>query len=67
VIHTHEAKPLHVTAKDLKTPEISEGKGWRSGERIDLPGTPTLADVIAGAVPAGARTVRSRVSSTIWD
>jgi alanine dehydrogenase len=51
VIHTHDAKPLHVTAKDLKTPEIAEGKGWRLGEGIDFPGTPTLADVIAGAVP----------------
>jgi ornithine cyclodeaminase/alanine dehydrogenase-like protein (mu-crystallin family) len=51
VIHTHDTKPLHVTAKDLKTPEITEGKGWRLGEGIDFPGTPTLIDVIAGAVP----------------
>jgi alanine dehydrogenase len=50
VIHTHDTKPLHVTAKDLKTPEITEGKGWRLGEGIDFPGTPTLIDVIAGAV-----------------
>src|SRR5262252_1353800 len=51
VIHTHDTKPLHVTAKDLKTPEIAEGKGWRLGEGIDFPGTPTLADVIAGTAP----------------
>jgi alanine dehydrogenase len=51
VIHTHDTKPLHVTAKDLKVPEIAEAKGWRLGEGIDFQGTPTLADVITGAVP----------------
>jgi alanine dehydrogenase len=44
VIHTRDTKPLHVTAKDLKVPEIAEAKGWRLGEGIDFQGTPTLAD-----------------------
>jgi len=55
VIHTHDAKPLHVTARDLAVPEIGEGQGWELGEGIDFKATPTLADVIAGAVP-GRRT-----------
>jgi alanine dehydrogenase len=55
VIHTHDAKPLHVTSKDLVVPEIAEGKGWELGKGIDFAGTPTLADVIAGTVP-GRRT-----------
>jgi alanine dehydrogenase len=48
VIHTHDAKPLHVTAKNLAVPETAENKGWRLGEGIDFGGTPVLADVIAG-------------------
>ncbi len=48
VIHTHDAKPLHVTTKNLAIPETAENKGWRLGEGIDFTGTPTLADVIAG-------------------
>jgi alanine dehydrogenase len=51
VIHTHDAKPLHVTAKDLAVPEIAEGKGWALGKGIDFTAAPTLADVIAGKVP----------------
>jgi alanine dehydrogenase len=50
VIHTHDAKPLHVTAKNLAVAEIAIDKGWGLGEGIDFQGTPTLADVIAGAV-----------------
>jgi alanine dehydrogenase len=48
VIHTHDAKPLHVTTKNLAVPETAENKGWRLGEGIDFGGTPILADVIAG-------------------
>jgi alanine dehydrogenase len=48
VIHTHDAKPLHVTARNLVVPEIAEKQGWGLGEGIDFSGTPTLADVIAG-------------------
>jgi len=51
VIHTHDAKPLHVTAKNLVVPEIADRQGWGLGEGIDFKGTPTLADVIAGAAP----------------
>jgi hypothetical protein len=55
VIHTHDAKPLHVTARDLTVPETAESQGWGLGKGIDFEGTPTLADVIAGTVP-GRRT-----------
>jgi ornithine cyclodeaminase/alanine dehydrogenase-like protein (mu-crystallin family) len=55
VIHTHDAKPLHVTARNLTVPEIAEAQGWGLGKGIDFEGTPTLADVIAGTVP-GRRT-----------
>jgi alanine dehydrogenase len=48
VIHTHDDKPLHVTAKNLTVPETAENKGWRLGEGIDFASTPTLAEVIAG-------------------
>jgi len=54
VIHTHDAKPLHVTAKGLAVPEIAEGKGWALGKGIDFMAAPTLADVIGGKV-AGRR------------
>jgi ornithine cyclodeaminase/alanine dehydrogenase-like protein (mu-crystallin family) len=54
VIHTHDAKPLHVTARNLAVPEIAENQGWGLGEGIDFRGTPTLADVIAGKA-AGRR------------
>jgi len=48
VIHTRDAKPLHVTTKNLAIPETAENTGWRLGEGIDFAATPTLADVIAG-------------------
>jgi alanine dehydrogenase len=51
VIHTHDAKPLHVTAKGLAVPEMAESKGWALGKGIDFMAAPTLADVIAGKVP----------------
>jgi alanine dehydrogenase len=54
VIHTHDAKPFHVTTKDLMVPETEENKGWRLGEGIDFKRTPTLPDVIAGKA-AGRR------------
>jgi alanine dehydrogenase len=50
VIHTRDAKPLHVTAKGLAVPEIAESKGWAVGKGIDFMAAPTLADVIAGKV-----------------
>ena len=48
VIHTHDSKPLHVTAKGLAVPETGEGKGWAAGRGIDFDRVPTLADLIAG-------------------
>jgi alanine dehydrogenase len=51
VIHTHDAKPLHVTAKGLAVPEMAESKGWALGKGIDFMAAPTLADVIAGKAP----------------
>jgi alanine dehydrogenase len=50
VIHTHDAKPLHVTAKDLAVPETGEGRGWAAGRGIDFDRVPPLADLIAGKV-----------------
>jgi alanine dehydrogenase len=51
VIHTRDSRPLHVTAKNVTVAEIAEDKGWGLGKGIDFSATPTLADVIAGAVP----------------
>jgi ornithine cyclodeaminase/alanine dehydrogenase-like protein (mu-crystallin family) len=48
VIHTHDAKPLHVAAKGLASPETGEGKGWAAGRGIDFGRVPTLADLITG-------------------
>jgi ornithine cyclodeaminase/alanine dehydrogenase-like protein (mu-crystallin family) len=50
VIHTHDAKPLHVTAKELAVPETGEGRGWAAGQGIDFDRVPPLADLIAGKV-----------------
>jgi alanine dehydrogenase len=50
VIHTRASRPLHVTAKNVTAAEIAEDKGWGLGKGIDFSATPTLADVIAGAV-----------------
>jgi ornithine cyclodeaminase/alanine dehydrogenase-like protein (mu-crystallin family) len=48
VIHTQDAKPMHVTAKGLAVPETGEGKGWAAGRAIDFHRVPTLPDLIAG-------------------
>ena len=48
VIHTHDAKPLHVTAKGVAVPEAAQGKGWALGKGIDFMAAPMLADVISG-------------------
>jgi ornithine cyclodeaminase/alanine dehydrogenase-like protein (mu-crystallin family) len=47
VIHTHDAKPLQVTAKGVAVPEAAQGKGWALGKGIDFMAAPTLADVIS--------------------
>jgi ornithine cyclodeaminase/alanine dehydrogenase-like protein (mu-crystallin family) len=48
VIHTRDAKPLHVITRDLAVPEKAENKGWALGTAIDFHTTPALADVIVG-------------------
>jgi alanine dehydrogenase len=50
VIHTRDAKPLHVVAKDLAVPERAQNKGWALGAGIDFDRTPVLADLIVGKV-----------------
>jgi alanine dehydrogenase len=50
VIHTRDANPLHVVAKDLAVPERAERKGWALGAALDFSRTPVLADLIVGAV-----------------
>ncbi len=50
VIHTHDAKPLHVVTKDLAVPERAQNKGWALGAAIDFDHTPVLADLIVGRI-----------------
>lgn len=55
VVHTHDAKPIHTTAKDLVVPEIDEaGKGWRNAAEVDFAALPTLPQLIAGQTPGRA-------------
>jgi len=49
VIHTRDAKPLHVTSKDLAVPERAQNRGWELGAGIDFDRTPVLADLIVGS------------------
>lgn len=49
VVHTHDAKPIHATTKDLIIPENEEaGKGWRNASELDFSTLPTLPQLIAG-------------------
>jgi ornithine cyclodeaminase/alanine dehydrogenase-like protein (mu-crystallin family) len=50
VIHTRDAKPFHVVAKDLAVPERAQNKDWALGAAIDFDRTPVLADLIVGRV-----------------
>jgi alanine dehydrogenase len=50
VIHTHDAKPLQVVARDVAVPEAAEGKGWALGKGIDFKSVPTLPELITGKV-----------------
>jgi alanine dehydrogenase len=51
VIHTHDASPIHVVAKDIAVPEKARNKGWDLGAGLDFRKTPTLPDVITGRAP----------------
>jgi alanine dehydrogenase len=63
VIHTRDANPLHVVAKDLAVPERAERKGWALGASLDFSRTPVLADLIVGAV--AGRSCESEVTCFI--
>lgn len=51
VIHTQDASPIHVVAKDTPVPEKAQNKGWDLGAGLDFRTTPTLPDVITGKAP----------------
>jgi ornithine cyclodeaminase/alanine dehydrogenase-like protein (mu-crystallin family) len=57
VIHTRDAKPMHVTSKDLAVPERAQNRGWALGAGIDFDRTPMLADLIVGSA-SGRRSER---------
>ncbi len=48
VIHTHDARPIHVVTKDLVVPERADGRGWESAGGLDFDKLPTLPDLILG-------------------
>jgi alanine dehydrogenase len=50
VIHTNDARPIHVLTKDLVVPEKADGRGWEVAEEIDFNKLPTLPDLIVGRV-----------------
>jgi alanine dehydrogenase len=50
VIHTNDARPIHVLTKDLVVPEKADGRGWEVAEEIDFDKLPTLPDLIVGRV-----------------
>jgi ornithine cyclodeaminase/alanine dehydrogenase-like protein (mu-crystallin family) len=48
VIHTNDARPIHVFTKDLIVPETADGRGWEVAEEVDYDKLPTLPDLIVG-------------------
>jgi len=50
VVHTNDAKPIHVLTKDLVVPEKADGRGWEVADEIDFNKLPTLPDLIVGRV-----------------
>ncbi|MGD0024998.1 MAG: ornithine cyclodeaminase family protein [Xanthobacteraceae bacterium] len=50
VIHTNDARPIHVMTKDLVVPEKADGRGWEASGDIDFDKLPTLAELVAGRV-----------------
>jgi alanine dehydrogenase len=50
IIHTNDARPIHVLTKDLVVPEKADGRGWEVAEEIDFDKLPTLPDLIVGRV-----------------
>jgi alanine dehydrogenase len=51
VIHTKDARPIHVFTKDLVVPEAADGRGWEVAEDIDFEKLPTLPELITGRTP----------------
>jgi alanine dehydrogenase len=51
IVHTADTKPIHIVATGVTVPDQSAGRGWASGEQIDLKQFPTLPDLIAGRAP----------------
>ncbi len=51
VIHTNDARPIHVFTKDLVVPEKADGRGWEVAEEIDFNKLPTLPNLITGQTP----------------
>ena len=58
VIHTHDAKPLHVTTRGARGARARRQQGLGAGQGIDFSKAPTLADLIAGKAEAAARRAR---------
>jgi alanine dehydrogenase len=51
VIHTNDARPIHVLTRDLVVPEKADGRGWEVAEEIDFSKLPTLSELITGRTP----------------
>jgi ornithine cyclodeaminase/alanine dehydrogenase-like protein (mu-crystallin family) len=49
VIHTHDASPQHVTARDLPVAENAKGMGWTLSGDLDFASIDTLPEVVGGA------------------
>lgn len=50
VIHTNDARPIHVLTRDLMVPETADGRGWEVAGDIDFNKLPTLPELITGRV-----------------
>ena len=48
VLHTKDARPIHVLTTDLVVPEKADGRGWEAAEGIDFNKLPTLPELIVG-------------------
>jgi len=52
VLHSHDASPIHVTARDLAfTESDKQQRGWSSVVDLDFQKLPTLPELIAGKAP----------------
>lgn len=51
VVHSHDARPLHVVAEGLQIPETQANKGWTLAGDVDMAALPDLKSLIAGHSP----------------